>query len=132
MSEQRFRKVNDKLYQVELNGKYEDINVPYGKIEKLLASFFGEGGMLDAETGQVMTDLPSLIRNFREIGDILLSEYNAKGEVVVEKYCGDLAAADIVSLFLLAQELIQNFTSAISEMTGAGVAEGKTKKKKVD
>jgi|LGVF01.2.fsa_nt_gb hypothetical protein len=114
MSEsQGFKKINSKKYQVELEDGWLDIFVPYGKVEKIIQAFYAEGGMLD-ENNNVTTSLPVMIANFSVIGDIVLSTYDSKGNLVTDVSCRDLAMEEVPKLFALATDVIENFIKVVA------------------
>lgn len=108
-----WKKLNSKKYQVELDGEWQPVFVPYGKVELLIEEFFNKGGMVDPATGSVLTDITVLVRAFGTLGDILLSEYDSRGLLVKEVSCREFAPEDIPQLFEIAVDVIQNFTKAV-------------------
>lgn len=131
-----WKKISDKKYQrLADNEEWVSIDVPYGKVESVFAEFIGNNGLIDPTTGMVKTDLATLIGSFGSVGDIVLSEYDAQGNVSVKGSCRGLAPTEVPPLFEIATDIINSFISAISAMQGvAGVAEanGKTPRKKVN
>lgn len=127
-----YEKLSDKKYTIRIDGELRDINVPYGKARALFGVFVGEGGVID-EHGEVKTDLRTLVDQFGKVGDCLLSEYGSKGQVLVEGDCSQLSVAETFDLFNMATEIVESFTSAISQNQNpkAGlVAEAKEPKAK--
>jgi hypothetical protein len=110
-----YNKVSSKLYQATVNGKYVDINCPYGKVQAVFSAFIGAGGMI-TEDGQVQTDIISLISNFQRVGDILLTEYGAKGDIISEGDCSILDTEETVELFEIAVDVVTGFIETITAM----------------
>ena len=108
----KWKKINSKKYQVELEEGWKDINVPYGKVEKLIEAFFASGGIINA-AGEVSTSVPVLVKSFGTIGDILLSEYDSQGNCTKEAYCRDLSYEEVPELFKLATDVIENFMKVV-------------------
>lgn len=108
----KWKKINSKKYQVELEDGWRDVFVPYGKVEKLIEAFFANGGILDAD-GKVTTSVPVLVKSFGTIGDILLSDYDSKGDCVREVYCRDLSFEEVPELFKVSVDVIENFMKVV-------------------
>jgi hypothetical protein len=108
-----WKKINSKKYQVELDGEWTGLAVPFGKVEKIVEAFFGNGGVVDVETGTVLTSIPVLVRSFGELGDILLSDFDHAGEVKEKRSCRELSLEEVPQLFEVAVDVIQNFTAAV-------------------
>ncbi len=118
-----WEKISDKKYALRLNEELTDINVPYGKVEKLFSAFVGSGGIISVD-GVVQNDIVSLIKNFSNVGDILLSTYGPRGEVIVEGDCSQLSTLEIISLFEIGTDVIEGFIKTITTMkAAAGVVE---------
>lgn len=115
----KFKRINGKQYQIELSGKWTDLDVPYGKVEALVKAFFTKGGMVDPDTGMVATDMGTLIASFGILGDILLSTYDDTGNIRKKGSCRGLEPEDVPTLFLLASEIIGNFIKVVSKTQGA-------------
>lgn len=113
-------KVSEKLYQVQIDGKYVSIEVPYGKARKLFTEFVGNGGSFDEEG---TADIIALINQFGTVGDILLSKFGPKGEIVEEGDCHELSTAETIELFQVAGDIVSNFIEAISQAKAPQVAE---------
>ena len=111
-----WQKITDKLYQIQIDGKYVDLSVPYAKTEKIFTQFISSGGLLD-EYGNVTTDPYALTRNFTTVGDILLSTYGPKGSIVEEGDCSTLSAAEALQLFEVASDIVKNFILLMSDMS---------------
>lgn len=116
MSEEAFVKVSETEYQIKLNGKFETIKTPYAKVEKVFHAYINAGGVIDPITGQVQTDILTLITSFKEVGNILLTEHDENGVVTKEGNCANLAVQDVVNLFKLSTELIQNFIKTLEAL----------------
>lgn len=112
-NEKSFKKVSSKKYQIEVDGEYVTINVPFAKVEKLVEEFFSRGGAVSPE-GEVLTDIPVLIRSFGALGDVLISEYDSKGNLVEDKGCRDMANEEVIALFQVATDVITNFIEVIA------------------
>lgn len=109
----KWKKINDKKYQVELSDGWKDIFVPYGKVEKLIEAFFSNGGIIDSE-GKVTTSVPVLVRNFGSIGDIMLSTYDNQGNITEATYCRHLSYKEVPELFKVAADVIENFMEVVA------------------
>jgi hypothetical protein len=112
MSEKKWRNVSEKKYQIDIDGAYVDVLVPYAKVEKIVEAFFANGGMM-SEDGQMVTSVPTLIKNFGVLGDILRSEYDSKGVLTKDVGCRDLSASEVTALFEIASHLLETFMQAI-------------------
>lgn len=108
----KWKKINSKKYQVELEDGWKDLNVPYGKVEKLIEAFFANGGII-SDAGKITTSVPVLVRSFGTIGDILLSEYDTQGECVNEVSCRTLSMEEVPDLFKVAVNVIENFMKVV-------------------
>lgn len=123
-------KVTDKLYQLQIDGKYVDIHTPYGKTELIFKAFVGAGGII-SEDGSVINDIPSMISNFKVVGNILLSTYGPRGEYVVEGDCTTLSNDEVIELFQVATDIVEAFIVCIGKMKPAApVLEEKAAKQK--
>lgn len=109
-----YRKLNELEYEVQVAGKTKLITVPFEKVSLLFKDFISNGGIIDAETGQVQTDIISLISSFKDVGNTLLTEFDEKGKVVEEGNCAILSTTEVIGLFQLATSVIENF---IKELT---------------
>ena len=111
-----YRKVNNKEYEITIDGRTKTIMIPFGKTELIFKEFIAHGGVIDPATGEVQTDILSLIASFRSVGDILLTEYDEVGKVAKEGTCADLDATEVIELFQLATEVIANFIRGLEAM----------------
>jgi hypothetical protein len=118
MSEKTWSKINDKKYSIRINDELTDINTPYGKVEILFQSFVGAGGVISSE-GIIQNDIISMISNFTKTGNILLSTYGPKGEVLVEGDCSQLSTKELIALFEVASDVVSSFIEVISAMNPA-------------
>jgi hypothetical protein len=117
VTEEKWKKLSDKKYQRKNSeGEWVTIDVPYGKVELIFTEFIGEGGMIDPATGAVVADLPTLITKFKSIGNIVLTEFDAQGEVKVAGNCKVLSPDEIPALFEIAVDILETFTDAIKSM----------------
>lgn len=124
VTEEKWKKISDKKYQrLTSEGEWTSIDVPYGRVEQIFEAFLGEGGIIDPHTGAVVTDLYTLITKFRVIGDILLTEYDAQGEVKVKGNCKVLSPDELPPLFSIAVDILENFTEAIKKMKKLGLGQ---------
>jgi len=114
MSE-KFKKVSETEYQILFGNKWETVNVPWGKTEAILKEFAGQGGIIDPISGEIKTDLLTMVSQFSKLGTILLSEYDEEGKLVNEISCKGRSTLDVINTFMLVQEIITNFMLAISE-----------------
>jgi len=108
-----WKKVSNKKYQIEINGEFVSLDVPYAKVEKLVEAFFANGGMV-SESGEVVTSVAVLIKNFGIMGDILRSKYDAKGTLIEDIGCRDLEYTEVTDLFEVASAVIGDFINVIS------------------
>lgn len=128
-TEPKWKKISSKKYQrLTAEGEWATVDMPYGKVEELFAAFIGNGGLINTETGMVATDLPTLINSFGIVGDIVLTEYDKQGEVVVKGNRKILDPSEIPTLFLIATDVINSFIEAISTMQGAMAMAGQEEK----
>lgn len=111
-----FRKVSEIEYEIQISGRTKTIKTPFALIEKLFMAFIHAGGQINEDTGMVENDILSLIRSFRNLGDILMAEYDDYGVVTTEGTCAGLSATDVVSLFLLAKELVESFVPVLTQL----------------
>lgn len=108
--ERAFKKISPTEYVIIIEGQPRTIKTSFGLNELLFKEYILGGGIIDIETGEVTTDVLTLISSFRPIGNILLTEYDEDGKVVSKGATFKLGTADLVNLFLLASELIMDFT----------------------
>lgn len=111
-----FRQVGEIEYEIQIGGKTKSITVPFALTEKIFHSFISSGGIVDPETGRVQNDILQLIGSFKEIGNLLLGEYDDEGRVVKEGNCACLSPYDVVSLFKLAAFVVESFTKTLIQM----------------
>lgn len=111
-----YRKVGSIEYEVQLGGRTKTILVPFGKTEAVFKAFISNGGVIDPETGQMQTDILSLISSFKDVGNVLLTEYDENGKVVTEGNCLNLETNEVVSLFKLATEIVEGFIKTLTQM----------------
>jgi hypothetical protein len=102
-----YRKVNNKEYEITIDGRTKTIMIPFGKTELIFKEFIAHGGVIDPATGEVQTDILSLIASFRSVGDILLTEYDEVGKVAKEGTCADLDATEVIANFIRGLEAMQ-------------------------
>ena len=114
-----FRKVSEKEYQILLDNKWKDIHCPFALTEKIFHAFISNGGVIDPTTGQVQTDIISLVTSFKEVGNLLLSEYDLEGKLVKEGNCTSLCTSEVVSLFLLASHIVESFMLELGNLQKA-------------
>lgn len=110
----QYEKLSDKLYTMRIDGVLTDIKCPYAKTEALFKTFVGSGGMI-SPTGEVQNDIISLISNFTNVGNILLSVYGPRGEILEQGDCSLLSTQEIICLFEIASDIVQTFISDISQ-----------------
>jgi hypothetical protein len=118
MSEAKWKRISDKKYQRLVGDEWVSVEMPYGKVELIFDEFVGAGGIIDASTGLVVTDLPTLIKKFGSIGNIVLTEFDAAGEVKTPGNCRVLSPDEIPPLFEIAVDVIENFTRVIGNVKG--------------
>lgn len=111
-----YKKISEIEYEVQANGRTKSIKIPFEKVSMLFRSFIANGGIIDPTTGQVQTDIISLITSFRDVGDILLSEYDDMGKLVEQGNCSQLDSREVIGLFVLASDQIANFILELTEM----------------
>lgn len=118
MSEQvkPFRQVGPIEYEIQIAGKTKSIRVPFALTESIFKSFIESGGVIDPETGQVQQDIRALIGSFKEIGNLLLSEFDEEGHELKKGNCGNLGASDVIVLFQLAAFIVEDFIKALTQM----------------
>jgi len=111
-----FKKVGPIEYEVTLNGRTKTLKVPFNTTQAIFNSFIRSGGVVDPRTGEVQQDILQLITSFNEVGDILLTERDDEGKVVKEGNCATLSAEDVIILFQLASEIIQDFMQRLTQL----------------
>lgn len=114
--EKPFVKISPTEYQISIDGKLRTIKTSFGLNELLFREFILGGGIINVDTGEVTTDIITLISSFQPVGNILLTEYDDYGKVVTYGSCHGLVTQDVVSLFLLASELIMVFTKELEAL----------------
>lgn len=117
MVEKPFKKVGPIEYEVVLNGRTKALKVPFNTTQLIFNSFISSGGVVDPRTGEVQQDILQLISSFKEVGDILLTERDDDGKVLKEGNCATLSAEDVIVLFQLASEIIQDFMQRLTQLT---------------
>lgn len=117
-----WEKISDKQYSIRLNNTLTDIFVPYAKADSLFRAFVSSGGVI-SEDGVVQNDIISLISNFSVVGNILLSTYGPRGEVLTEGDCSELSVGEVIEVFKVATDIVENFIKCIGEMQAAPVQE---------
>jgi len=116
-AEKTYRKISDKEYELQVNGRTKSILAPFGKVEKLFSAFIAGNGVID-ERGNVQTDIITLVSSFHSIGDIMLTEYCPEtGKVLVEGNCATLDHSEVIALFQVASEIISNFILSLSQIS---------------
>lgn len=113
MAQDVFVKVSEVEYQVLLNGKYVNIKTPFEKVSQIFNLYISLGGVIDPTTGEVQTDIMTLVGSFKAVANLLLTEHDEEGKVLKEGNCAALATTDVINLFKLSVELITNFTSVL-------------------
>lgn len=116
MVEKPFKKVGPIEYEVVLSGRTKTLKVPFNTTQAIFSSFISSGGVIDPVSGEVQQDILSLITSFKAVGDILLTEHDEEGKVTVEGNCSTLSAEDVIVLFQLASEIIQDFIQRLTQM----------------
>lgn len=111
-----FKKITNKEYEIQLNGRTQTVFVPFAKTQALFKIFVQGGGIIDPISGQIQTDILTLIDSFQEVANLLLTEYDELGKVVKEGNCANLESADVIALFQLASEVLSAFTSELMAM----------------
>lgn len=125
MAEQKWKKITDKKYQrMTAEGEWVNIDMPYGKVELVFAEFIGGNGLIDAASGTVKTDLMTLIGSFGSVGNIILSEFDAQGNLVAKGNTKALDMTEIPALYQIAIDVIENFMQVISGIRATGVTSG--------
>lgn len=127
-----FVKVSEVEYQVLLGGKYVSISTPFEKVSQIFNLYISLGGVLDPATGEVQTDIITLVGSFKAVANLLLTQHDEEGKVVKEGNCAALATSDVITLFKLANELIMVFTKelerSLAPTQSQNAAEEKTQK----
>lgn len=116
MVEKPFKKVGPIEYEVQLNGRTKTLKVPFNTTQAIFSSFISSGGVINPVTGEVQQDILQLITSFKSVGDILLTEHDEDGKVLKEGNCSSLSAEDVIVLFQLASEIIQDFIQRLTQM----------------
>ncbi len=115
MATEAYKKISDKEYEIQLDGRTKTLFFPFGKIQKLLEVFAAKEGLIDANTGEVKTELMTLVSNFGELGTIALSEFDDEGKLTKEVSCKGLAYTDVINVFKMVSEIISDFMLTISQ-----------------
>lgn len=118
-AEKPFKKISELEYEIQVAGRTKVIKAPFEKVSLVFKAFIANGGVIDPITGQVNTDILSLISSFKDVGNVLLTEYGEDGKVIEEGSCSCLATKEVIALFTLATHLIQDFMKEMSEMQTA-------------
>lgn len=111
-----FKKLSDLEYEIQVNGRTKLIKAPFEKVSLVFKAFIDNGGVIDITTGQVNTDIISLISSFKDVGNVLLTSYGETGEITEEGNCSNLATKEVIALFQLATHLIQDFIVELTAM----------------
>jgi len=111
-----FKKITNKEYEIQLNGRTQTIFVPFAKTQALFKIFISNGGVVDPTTGEIQTDILTLIDSFQEVANLLLTEYDDLGKLVKEGNCASLESADVIALFQLASEVLSTFILELTSM----------------
>lgn len=114
-----FRKVSPTEYEMVIGGRTKLIKVSFGKTEILFKDFISKGGIVNPETGEVETDIISLISSFKDVGNTLLTEYDDYGKVTEAGNCGSLATTEVIALFSLATHVIEDFIKGLAAIQKA-------------
>jgi hypothetical protein len=118
-----FRKISNKEYEIQIDGRTRTIFVPFGKTEMIFREFVSSGGVIDPTTGEVQNDILSLISSFGNVGNVLLTEFDETGKLVKEGNCFNLASEELVDLFQLATSVIENFIKTLTQMKEASTTQ---------
>lgn len=118
-----FKKISEIEYEVQVGGRTKLIRVPFGKTEALFRDFISNGGIIDPVTGQVQTDILSLISSFKDVGNTLLTEFDDNGKVVTEGNCSTLGTTEVIALFQLATHVIENFIKGLTAIQKSQLSE---------
>ena len=105
-----FKKISDKRYQSEIDNEYVNIDVSFGKVEIL----FGEFWQYVTADGKISIDPLQMVLSMKKVGNILLTKYDAKGELIEEGNCINLSAIELADLFEIGQEVVLAFINVIS------------------
>lgn len=128
------RKISTSEFQLDLDGQWLTLFVPYGKVQDLVKEFGKQGGMYNMETGEVAQDVFTLMNQFETLGTILISTYDDKGKCTEVKTCAGYSYEAVIRIFTLAEQIITSFFLAISaskKEIQADMAEAPEKEKKV-
>jgi hypothetical protein len=117
--EKPYVKLSETEYEIKIKGKTKLIEVPFGKVEKVFHAFISNGGIIDPETGQVQTDILSLISSFKDVGNILLTTFDENGQVTEPGNCSTLGTAEVIGLFQMATEVVETFIKGLTAMQTA-------------
>ena len=129
-TEKSFKKVGPIDYEVQLGGRTKTIKVPFNTTQAIFNSFISSGGIVDPITGEVQQDVLSLITSFKSVGDILLTERDDEGKITKEGNCSTLSAEDVIVLFQLASEIIQDFIQRLTQMNPSNQSQPQDEKEK--
>jgi hypothetical protein len=115
-AEKPFVKVTPTEYRITIAGEPRTIKTSFGLNELLFREFITGGGLINPTTGEITQDIMALISSFRPVGDILLTEFDDYGKVVVQGSTFTLGTSDLINLFMLASELIMLFIAELERL----------------
>jgi len=115
-AEKPFVKISPTEYRITIAGEPRTIKTSFGLNELLFREFITGGGLINPVTGEITQDIMALISSFRPVGDILLTEFDDYGKVVVQGSTFTLSTPDLVNLFMLASELIMLFIGELERL----------------
>ena len=113
MTQEAFVKVSETEYQVMLKGKYVTISTPFEKVSQIFSLYISLGGVIDPTSGEVQTDIMTLVSSFKSVAILLLTEHDEEGKVTKEGNIAGMSTIDVINLFKLSTELIKGFTSVL-------------------
>ncbi|BCS54037.1 hypothetical protein [Geobacter sp. SVR] len=116
VQEKPFRQVSPTEYEIKIGDQTRIIKAPFAVTEAVFKEFITSGGVIDPETGLVQQNIVQLITSFRNVGDLLLSEYDDEGHETKRGNCAALSASDVVVLFQLATHLVESFIQILAQL----------------
>ena len=105
-----WKKVSDKRFQSEIDNEFVNIDIPFGKTELLFQLFCQ---YITAE-GKMNIDPIQMVLSMKQVGNILLTKFDAKGTLVEEGNCSNLSSTELADLFEIGQEVVLGFIEVIS------------------
>lgn len=105
-----YKRISEKRYQSEIDNEYVNIDIPFGRTEILFQEFCK---YITAD-GKMVIDPIQMVLSMKTVGNIMLTKFDAKGEVTEQGNCSNLSATELADLFEIGQEVVLAFIEVIS------------------